>query len=90
MRVFSVFIHRTFTCLVAVFTLLNCSLVLSAEESSEISAIKQLLLATQPEMQIEDVSKSPVDGLYEVTTQGLPMPGFLFRVIYMKQNPQVW
>ncbi len=70
MRVFSVFIDRTFTCLVAVFTLLNCSLVLSAEESSEISAIKQLLLATQPEMQIEDVSKSPVDGLYEVTTQG--------------------
>jgi hypothetical protein len=96
MRVFTGLFHRTFTCLIlAVVTLLSCSFARSAEENSEIAAIKELLLATQPEMQIEEVSSSPVDGLYEVTTPGRlstlrPMPGFSFLAIYTKHNPQVW
>jgi thiol:disulfide interchange protein DsbC len=70
MRVFSVYRHRTFfSCLVlAALTLLTGTAVQAGDEKAEIATIKQLLLETQPEMAIETVSKSPVEGLYEVTT----------------------
>ncbi len=71
MRVFPDLFNRTFNYVVlpAIF-LINFAFAQSPDENSEIAAIKELLLATQPEMQIDTVSKSPVDGLYEVTTHG--------------------
>ena len=72
MRVFSFLSRRTFfsSLVIAAFALINCSFAQSADESSEITAIKQLLLTTQPQMEIEAVSKSPAAGLYEVTING--------------------
>jgi thiol:disulfide interchange protein DsbC len=70
MSVFPGCVHRTFSCLfLAALTLLTCTVVRAGDESEEITAIKQLLIETQPEMAIETVGKSPVEGLYEVTTK---------------------
>src|SRR5688572_3915970 len=70
MRVFPVRFHRTFNYLfLAALTLLT-SAVLAGDENAEIAAIKQRLTETQPDMTIETVIKSPVDGLYEVTIRG--------------------
>lgn len=71
MRVLSLRFHRTFTYrpILAALVLLTGT-ARAGDESAEIEAIKQLLIKTQPEMTIQTVSKSPVEGLYEVTTQG--------------------
>ena len=82
MRVFPVFFQRTFNFRLAlaaltllIAALLNLALTgdavaQPADEDAEIATIKQLLIATQPEMKIGEVTKSPVKGLYEVTIQG--------------------
>ncbi len=71
MRVFSVCFHRTFISrlVLVVLTLLTCT-ARAGDENAEIAAIKLRLTETQPEMAIENVIKSPVEGLYEVTVGG--------------------
>jgi thiol:disulfide interchange protein DsbC len=78
MRVFSVrfprtfCFHRTFfsSLVFAALTVLTCTAAQAGDESAEVAAIKLRLMETQPEMTIETVVKSPVEGLYEVTVGG--------------------
>ena len=73
MRVFSVLAHRTFhfSCLVlAAFALMSSAFAQSADDSAEVTAIRQLLLKTQPDMQIATIAPSPMAGMYEITTSG--------------------
>ncbi|MES2624394.1 MAG: DsbC family protein [Pseudomonadota bacterium] len=71
MQVFSASLHRAFRCLVLIsLVLTHYAFAESSDEDAEITSIKKLLLETQPEIQIDEVTKSPVEGLYEVTTHG--------------------
>src|SRR5690606_14606012 len=57
-----------------------CAAGVSAQEDADrIAAIRDVLVATQPNIQIRDIKPSPVAGLYEVNVQG-------GQVIYVSED----